>query len=127
MIKLSLFALISLFLIIILQDIKKEYAFLIKISFIVIAVLYFQQDINKILTDVSSFFEGIGLDSHVLKMIIKTFCLCTLTQIIMNICIDCKETAMATIVELAGRFSILLLSMPLVKELFDFVTGWITS
>ncbi len=64
------------------------------------------------LTERSSFFEYASL-------LFKALALAILTQCCAQICRDCGENSVANGVETVGKIQILLLSLPLMKDLFE--------
>lgn len=64
--------------------------------------------------------EGSAIAEHA-DVLLTAIGIAILTQTVSEICRDCKEGAIASYVELAGRIEILLLCLPLLAEILDVV------
>lgn len=67
-------------------------------------------------------FERTNLPSAYLTILWKALGICYLTGIAGDLCQDCGESALARTVELWGRLSLVLLSLPLLETLLQMVT-----
>ncbi len=81
------------------------------------ALLAFAKPILESIADMT---ENSALAGHA-KTLLLAVGIAILTQTVSEICRECKETAVAGYVEMAGRLNILLLCLPLLKEIFSAV------
>lgn len=68
------------------------------------------------------YIKGLILDSQLseyAEILFKAFGIALLTHITAEICRDCGEASAASYVELAGKFEIMLLSLPLVLSVLE--------
>lgn len=75
---------------------------------------------------VSALFQRTGLPDAYLEILWKALGICYLTGIAGDLCQDCGESALARTVELWGRLSLVLLSLPLLETLLQTVTEVLT-
>ncbi|MDO4847993.1 MAG: stage III sporulation AC/AD family protein [Clostridiaceae bacterium] len=90
------------------------------------ALFLFAVSGTEVMTDyINSFFSVSGIDTSYFKLALKVTGICVITQITSDTCRDCAETALATTVELVGKFLILTISLPIVKSLLEISIGLI--
>ena len=56
-----------------------------------------------------------------LEPVFKASGISVVTYVAANLCRDCEQTAMASKVELAGNIAVLILSLPLIKNILDVI------
>lgn len=76
-------------------------------------------------TLISSLTQRTGLGGEIYEIILKALGICVITQLAADVCRDSRETAMAGVIELAGRISLLVLCVPLIEKLLENVEGLI--
>ena len=54
-----------------------------------------------------------------LKVLLQVLCVAFLTHICASICLDCGEGTIAEYVELGGKLEILILALPLMREILE--------
>jgi stage III sporulation protein AD len=57
------------------------------------------------------------------ELMLRVLAVATVTYICANICRDCGETTLASYLELGGKIEIVLLSLPLIKEIVSLSVG----
>lgn len=69
------------------------------------------------------YFEGLinkaGLSNDILSIGLKSTGICYLTSFASDLCRDYGHTSLASNVELAGRFSVLIIVLPLLTNIFN--------
>jgi stage III sporulation protein AD len=81
--------------------------------------------VSQIISAVSSLFDAAKIDSMYIKVIFKCLGVTYLTQFAADYCKDCGESAIASQVLLAGRISVLIISLPLFKAFVEIVKSLI--
>ena len=76
--------------------------------------------VKPIVVFVRQMIEGEGTESFA-PPLIAAFGIAFLTQICAEVCRDCKEASIASYVEIVGRVEILILCLPLIKEILQTV------
>ena len=125
MIKLCILSIVSLLLIVFFKEVKPEYALFIKLASISIISVILLRSGQEAASDFFSFCDTYSIDSSLLQLLIKAVGICLVSQICANLCKDSGESALATIIELAGRIGIFILSLPLASELLKITVGWL--
>lgn len=87
-------------------------------SLILIGIL---PQVQEILHTAEMFFEKSSLSKEYFCILCKAVGISYLTQLGMNFCRDCGEMAISSAVELSGRISLILLSLPLFSALAEIV------
>ncbi len=78
--------------------------------------------LTPVVWQMQALFERTNLPSAYLTILWKALGICYLTGIAGDLCQDCGESALARTVELWGRLSLVLLSLPLLETLLQMVT-----
>lgn len=97
---------------------------LVSITGTVIAGLFAVNSIIPVL----EYAGGMGsVSPDILQLLIRTLGISYLTDFASSICRDTGETSLATSVELCGKAEIIVLSLPLFKQLMEFCTSLISN
>ena len=112
------FAVTGLIIIIVMRRLKDEYAFFISLllgtCLMVCAV--------GILAPVIEYLREISVSANAssyLSILFKTAGIALITTLAADMCRDCGEASLSSKVELCGKSTILLLSLPLIKAVFE--------
>ena len=95
---------------------------------LVVAVIFLLSTVgfvSQIISAVSSLFDAAKIDDMYIKVIFKCLGVTYLTQFAADYCKDCGENAIASQVLLAGRISVLVISLPLFKAFVEIVKSLI--
>lgn len=125
MLKLFLTALVGVVVIVILKTVRPELALSVRLCIVTGLFIFAVSGMETVSDYVNSFLEQGSVDSAFVKLALKTAGICILTRTAADTCRDCAETALATQIELVGRFLILGISLPLIKELLEISIGLI--
>lgn len=108
-----------------LKSIKSEYSVLCVIVGSIILIVY----IINALTDVFAFFGTVvdktGVDKDLFGVLLKIIGVGYLVEFSAGICADTGNSSIASKVQIAGKILIFLLSLPIIKNLFEMVLGLI--
>ncbi len=119
MLKIIIFALISLFLILFLNNYKKEYALILAAAAgggILVAVL---TEIYSPFKEMLSWLEDCGIDSDLIFYLLKAMGICYITRFASELCSDFGQGSLSGKVELAGKGAVFILSIPMFKSILN--------
>lgn len=78
------------------------------------------------LTDrLSALFMESGLDESYISVVFKAMAICFITQITSDLCKDSGESAIASVMELWGRISVVIISLPLIESVVNTITEFL--
>ena len=127
MLKIFLIAFVALAAIVLLKQIKPEFALLLKFVTILLLGFLAFSEVSDAVSEIFSFGERVSIDSEMLKILLKALGLCLVAQIASDVCKDCGESALSTSVELVGKLSIVLMALPVAAQLIEISLGWINA
>ncbi len=84
-------------------------------------------EFSKLSDEIQEVIEKSNLDSNYLSVIIKIIGISYLSQFAIELAKDAGEGAIAKKIEFGGKISILILMMPIVKNLIDVIIGTMMS
>ena len=127
MLKIFLIAFVALAAIVLLKQIKPEFALLLKFAVLLLLGFLVFSEVSDAVFEIFSFGERVSIDSEMLKILLKALGLCLVAQIASDVCKDCGESALSTSVELVGKLSIVLMALPVAAQLIEISLGWINA
>ena len=127
MLKIFLIAFVALAAIVLLKQIKPEFALLLNFAVLLLLGFLVFSEVSDAVSEIFSFGERVSIDSEMLKILLKALGLCLVAQIASDVCKDCGESALSTSVELVGKLSIVLMALPVAAQLIEISLGWITA
>ena len=127
MLKIFLIAFVALAAIVLLKQIKPEFALLLKFAVLLLLGFLAFSVVSDAVSEIFSFGERVSIDSEMLKILLKALGLCLVAQIASDVCKDCDESALSTSVELVGKLSIVLMALPVAAQLIEISLGWINA
>ena len=111
--------------IIVLKNVRSEYAFFLKLAVLLLIGVPVVGLAAEAISQLQAFSAQAGIDSDVLKLLVKALGICLTAQLAANLCQDSGESALASAVELLGRGAILLMALPLAAQLISWSLTWI--
>lgn len=102
-----------------------EYALYVKLAAATTVMSVLMMFISPIAETVRSIYAKAGADEEYLIILFKALGICYITQFACDICRDSGENALAVQAELAGKLSLIILSLPLFDSLAEIVSGLI--
>lgn len=127
MLKIFLIAFVALAAIVLLKQIKPEFALLLKFAVLLLLGFLVFSEVSDAVSEIFSFGERVSIDSEMLKILLKALGLCLVAQIASDVCKDCGESALSTSVEFVGKLSIVLMALPVAAQLIEISLGWINA
>jgi stage III sporulation protein AD len=107
----------------IIEKYNKEQAAALSVAGISAVMLTVCSLAAPVLSSLNSIFEAGGIESENIQIIFKALGISYITQLAVDICRDCGESALASSAETAGKILILTISLPLFSELVSIVSG----
>lgn len=101
----------------------REQAVFSSIAVCVLVVMAVITCISPIAEKMELLFEQTQLDISYLQTLWKAVGICYMTGIAADLCRDSGEQALASVAELWGRISLLLLTLPMMDSLLNLMTG----
>ena len=119
-IKILVVAVVACFFITLLNQQRPEFSLLIRIVTVVFIFMIISTSLAEISDDLFDFTSELKINSEYILLIIKALIIAVSCNIVTEICADSGNRAIAFCVDLTGRVSIVLLSVPLLKAIFQF-------
>ena len=101
---------------------NKIYSVIITLAATSIILLVVFTYVSPIMSTITGLFTRSGLSYQYTEILFKALGICYITQLAYDICKDSNENAIDTQVELAGKVSLIILSLPLFQSLIEIVT-----
>ena len=123
MIRIAFIAIVSVILIQLTKSVRNEFGLLTKLTAVclIVFIVYYQFSAIKNTFD---FLDINQIESaSYIPLIIKTVVAALITEFASAICKDCNENALQTVVELAGKISILIICTPVFQALYSLTIG----
>ena len=106
---------------VILKRTNKEYSLVITIFVCVIIFIFIIDKFSGFILEIESFIDSSFIKMSYITVLLKAVGVTIIGQITSNICKDAGENAIAFSVETATKFSILLISLPIISEIFSYL------
>lgn len=100
---------------------------LIGVAATVVIFLMILPSLQPAIGKIEGLMSSAKLDKTYLVILIKSLGICFLAQVASDICRDADESAIATNVEMAGKFSVLIIALPLFGQVADLVIKLLNS
>lgn len=94
-----------------------EHAFAITLGCVCVAVVYLLSQVADAITDIADIAETAMLSN--IDSLFKAVGISIVGQIMADTCVDYGQTSLANVITIAGRFAIVIISLPLFKELLS--------
>lgn len=117
----SVFALLSAILAVILHQYKPEYAMLLSAGAGCGILLLILNVLSPAVEQLQAIMGKAGVSMAYFKLLLKALGICYLTQFAGDLCRDAGQTSLAGKVELAGKISVVLLALPVAAELIEYI------
>lgn len=121
MIKIAVFGISIIFLTMMAGSIKREYAIAVTVGATVLLALYGVSSLKSIIERIAELQESIGVGEEYLTILLKMVGIAYLTQLVVSICRDAGNGAVAAQINMVGKISMLLVSFPVLEALLKTV------
>lgn len=122
----AVFCITAAALALLLRQYRPEYAILVSLGCSIVALLWVLQGIAQVMEELDRLFQGSLLSRELVAVVMKCLGVCVLTELAGQTCRDAGENAIAAKVELAGKVTLVLVSLPLFERLLE-VAGTLLS
>lgn len=116
------FVFISASLGLLLKKYSPEYSIAISVAASAFLLVIAAAQSTNIIETVNDLASKANINHQYIKIMFKAVGVCYITQLTKDICKDAGETALAERVDVLGKISITVLSLPLVLELINIIT-----
>ncbi|MBP0979268.1 MAG: stage III sporulation protein AD [Oscillospiraceae bacterium] len=106
---------------ILLKQYLPEYSVLATLATSIIILFWVVVNLIPVLDKLTYFIKEIKMPGEYSLIILKSLGIAFVVQLISDICKDAGETAIASKLELAGKISILILSLPLFEKIISII------
>ena len=103
----------------------QEYAVLVGIAAGIVILIEILTSIAPAIQQINRLLSSAGISSQYEVILLKTLGICFLAQFAADACRDAGESALASKMELAGKISIVILSLPLFEQIAKTAVGLI--
>jgi stage III sporulation protein AD len=103
----------------------QEYAVLVGIAAGIVILIEILTSIAPAVQQINRLLSSAGISSQYEVILLKTLGICFLAQFAADACRDAGESALASKMELAGKISIVILSLPLFEQIAKTAVGLI--
>ena len=121
MIKIALLGLLTIFLTMMAGSIKREYAIVVTVGATILLAMYGVSSLQSIVERIVALEESVGVDKEYLNILLKMVGIAYLTQLVVSLCRDAGNGAVAGQVNTVGKISMLLVSCPVLEALLKTV------
>ena len=118
-IKIVFIAVSACFFTVIINQYKPEFSFIIRITAVFLIILVILIPLADLSKDLLGLTDNIKINNEYIFLLIKVLLISVVCSIASEICADSGNKAIAFCVDLAGRVSIVLLAVPLLKAIFQ--------
>ncbi len=122
-IKVCAFCITAVILIVIVREQNKSIACLISIIASVVIMIYVVSNIDGIFNVLDKLSAISKTESKYLTLILKVSGIVYLVEFCKNLCIDAKESAIGTKLEMAGKVMIVTLTLPILSQILEQIVG----
>ena len=109
----TVFCLVATVLALVLRQYRPEYAIFVSLACSVVVVLFLIQGISGVMEELEQLFSNTLLSGELIQVVLKCLGVCILTELAGQTCRDAGEAAIGAKVELAGKVTLVAVSMPL--------------
>lgn len=119
------FTILSLVLLLIFKDTKKEWTVIITIVASIIILTFVTGKIDSIVTLLNNLIDKSGVNYNYLTLILKVTGIAYIIEFTKDICVDAGSSSLASKIELVGKVVIVVLTIPLfttiISEIIELV------
>lgn len=110
---------------VLLRQYKQEYAMLVGLGTGILIFVLVIIKAQPAFDEINRLLRNSGVGSQYAQVLIKSLGVCFVTQLASDTCRDAGEAAIASKVELAGKFAVLLIALPLFEQIAQLAVGLI--
>lgn len=126
MVKVALLGLAVIFLVMLAGSVKREYAMVVIVGSTILFASYGLTSLKSIVERLVALEDAVGVDKEYLAILLKMVGIAYLTQLVVSLCRDAGNGAVAGQVNMIGKISMLLVSFPVLEALLKTVGEMLT-
>lgn len=119
MIKIALFALVALVIIVVLRQYHPEYALLAATLSGAGILIFLVSQLAQPLFSLTEMLWNYGVSKEHTSYILKSLGICVITKFSTELCNDFGQTSLGTKVEMAGKITLLIISLPILQNILE--------
>lgn len=123
MIKIAGFVLVSLLLILLLKDTKREFSFILAAACGIILFIAVADDLYSVARSIYNLSSQVSNINTYISLMMKILGISLIAQFVVDLCRDAGENALASQTEIASKVLILIMTLPLFETVINIVTG----
>jgi stage III sporulation protein AD len=108
---------------VLLRQYRPEFSVLVGLGAGVIILLFVIVKAQPAFQELTSLFDRARVSSSYAGILLKALGICFVTQLACDACNDAGETAISSKIELAGKFAVLLVALPLFEQIAKLAIG----
>lgn len=120
--KVLAFTLLALILVISIKEEKKEIALILSLIAGIMILFTALGALDNIIILLKELVSKSGVNARYLEVIIKVTAVAYLIEFGKNVCIDAGQSSLGTKLEMAGKISIVLLTIPIITSVIEIIT-----
>ena len=124
MLVIGLIGICGIFLAILLKESKPEYSLLISVVVCLFIFSYCIGKIHILIDSIQVLVQNLNLHSDYMKILLKIVGITYIAQIATDLCKDAGYGSIANEIQIFGKLSILVISMPVILALMDTIAGF---
>lgn len=121
MVKIIIVVLICALISVLLKTYKPEIAIFFTLAVSLFVLFYLVQELNEIVGVLKTFGEKAKIPSVYMGILLKMVGISYLTEFASSLCKDAGQGTLGTNIEIVARVSMLILSIPVLKSILDFI------
>ena len=115
----AVFCITATVLALVLRQYRPEFAIFASLPCSVALVLYVAQGIGQVMEELELLFSNTLLSEELIQVVLKCLGVCILTELAGQTCRDAGESAIGAKIELAGKVTLVVVSIPLFQQLIN--------
>lgn len=119
MIKIVAFVLITLILVFFLRQYRPEYSLIAAVTAGGIILIFLLLQLANPLLELFKLLNSYGVDSELTSYLLKALGICITTKFATELCSDFGQSSLSGKVEMAGKISLLIISLPIIKSILN--------
>ena len=121
--KIIAFSVISLVLIVVFEKVNKEYSTIITIISSIVIFSVVVAKLDSIISLLNELVEEAGINKNYLTVLLKVTGISYIVELAKNICIDAGSNSLATKLEMAGKVSVVVLTIPVITSVIEMIVS----
>ena len=115
-------SIVSCIVVIVVKQYKPEFAFITTIAAGSVILFMLLGRFTSVFNELKLISESAGIKSEYMEVMLKGLGICYLTQFSSDICNDFGQSSLASKIELCGKITLAVLSIPLLKSLIETIS-----